>query len=432
VSPAPAEPTQTRTWGAQVLDEARTFYARHYYFPTAAQLDAWTLWCAGVTHLRAPDHTYLGSTAPRLLIRASTASAGKTLLAELGELTCGRGEVVFSPGVTEWGVTQMVAEENKTVWLDNYDETKGQRRDGQLNVLIAGAYRKSSMMRSGRKETPYAYVYGPMAVTLIGDKMRRREDFGPVVQRSIMVDVAKKPAHVTIERFDDRDPDTVARVRAIQASCAKWGREIAPDAATYRPGDLPGLISDGRTLQMWEPLVAVADLAGGEWPDRVRRAIRVLVRGEHVESDEDADPFAALTAAERTMVAVSHVLAGALDAAQLDALTGGATVPDSVSMTTVELLERMSQLPGGDRWNVPDGTDRDRVLRARTMALATDLGMFGVTRSSVKVPAGDGRYVNGWYSSDVLPRRPDHLPHYRPSELEAHTRAVEEDEIPFE
>ncbi len=430
VPPAPAEPPRTR--GAQVLDEARAFYAHHFHFPTAAQLDAFTLWCAGVTHLRGPDHTYVGSTAPRLLIRASTSSAGKTLLADLGEQTCGRGEVVFSPGVTELGVVQMISEENKTVWLDNYDETKGQRRDGQLTVLLAGAYRKSSTLRSGRKDAPTSFVYGPVAVTAIGDKLRQRADFRPVVQRSVVIDIAQKPEHVHVQRFDDRDPDTAARVRAIQASCAKWGRESAPDVATYRPADLPALIADGRTLAMWEPLVGVADHAGGPWPERARRAVRVLVRGETVEDDADADPFATLTAAERTMVSVSHVLTAALDAAQLDALGTGVPVPDSVSLPTVALLAGMAELPGGDRWAVPEGTDRDRMLRARTMALSTDLGMFGVTRSSVKVPAGDGRYVNGWYSSDVLPHRPEHLPHYSAERLDAHARQADEDDVPFE
>jgi hypothetical protein len=28
---------------------------------------------------------------------------------------------------------------------------------------------------------------------------------------------------------------------------------------------------------MWEPLLAIADIAGGEWPERARRAAQALV-----------------------------------------------------------------------------------------------------------------------------------------------------------
>jgi hypothetical protein len=433
-------PPAPRPRGAQVLDEAREFYRRHYHFPSSVQLDAFTLWVGGLSHLRGQDHRYLGSTAARLLIRASTSNAGKTLLGDFIALTGGRGQVVFSPATTQLGMVQMIAEENRTVVLDNYDEVKGAKRDGQLAVLLAGAYDKSSWLRTGRKEDPWSYVCAPVAVTAIGDKLRRREDFRPVVERSIVIDVAKRPAHVKVDRFDERDDDTIARVQAIQASCSAWGQTIAPDVVSYRPADLPGLIDDGRTLAMWELLVAIADFAGGEWPERVRRAIRVLVRGEAIENAEDDDPFARLTPAERSMVDASHVLDRALEDARLAAIDAGVEeeedLPKSVSLTSARLFEEMAKLPGGERWRIPQGPEeeRKRIFKARTMALSTDLSMFGVVRTSVKVPAhdGTGRYVNGWWSSDVLPCRPAELPHHRPADLDAHARAVEEDEVPFE
>jgi hypothetical protein len=35
----------------------------------------------------------------------------------------------------------------------------------------------------------------------------------------------------------------------------------------------------------WEPLLAVADLAGGEWPERARRSVALSASSE----DDDAD-----------------------------------------------------------------------------------------------------------------------------------------------
>lgn len=424
--------------GAQALDEARTFYRRHFHFPSTVQADVFTIWTAGLTHMRDHDHRFVGSTAVRLYIRASTSGAGKSRLGDFIELTGGRGKVVFAPATTYWGLVQMISEENSTVVLDNFDEAKGAAKQGQVNVALAGAYDYTSLLRSGKADDPEAYVFGPLAITAIGDKLRRSTTFKPVEERSVVVDVAKKPREVKLSRFDRKDPEHRARTEAIRRACEAWGREVAPDYLTYRPTDLVDLDLDDRALEMWEPLVAIADLAGGEWPARIRRALRVLVLGESVEADGDDDPFARLTPAQRSMVDASHVLDRALDDARLAAIDAGAEdedeLPTSVPITTAELFERMAALPGGERWKIPQGSDRERIFKARTMALSSDLGMFGVTRSSVKVPANDGtgRFVNGWFSSDVLPCRPAELPHHRLADLESHARAVEEDDLPFD
>lgn len=408
-------PAERLPRGAMALNDARAFYRRHFHFPSTVQLDVFTLWTAGLTHMRDHNQRYIGPTAVRMYIRASTPGAGKSLLGDFIALTGGRGEVVFAPASTYWGVVEMIAEQNKTVVLDNYDEAKGNARSGQLNIALAGAYSHTALLRSGRNNEEEACVYGPMAITAIGDRLRRRTDFRPVEERSVVVDVAKKPREVKLPRFDRRDPEHRSRCESIRRACEAWGRDVAPEVAVYRPTDLPDEL-DSRDLDMWEPMVAIADMAGGEWPARIRRALSVLVLGERVADDEDDDPFARLTPAERSMVEVSHVL---------DDLDGD-------TITTVELLEAMAQLPGGGRWAVPQGTERDRLLRARTMALSADLAVFGVNRSSIKVPVGGGQYRNGWYASDVLPCRPADLPDYRAADLDAHARRQEEEEVPFE
>jgi hypothetical protein len=50
------------------------------------------------------------------------------------------------------------------------------------------------------------------------------------------------------------------------------------------PSMPPGL--DDRAEDLWEPLLAVADLAGGEWPRRGRQAAQVLA-AERAETDHD-------------------------------------------------------------------------------------------------------------------------------------------------
>lgn len=399
--------------GALALDQARAFYAQFFSFPSSAHLDAWCLW-NGVTHMRYAagerEGEFAGQFAPRCIIRADTAGAGKSLLGRLGELTCGNGNMVALPSY--WGIVRGLSERNQTVIIDNYDTIRRGKTD-ILNLLLVGAYRHTATVMRGKQGEEELDVFGPMAVTAVGRKLRVDSDFEPVNERAVIIDVEKKAEHVTIDEWDEADPNHLARARGIGGALAKWGQDVAPDYARLRPA-LPGV--HNRERDVWRPLVAVADLAGGEWPERARRALRVLVLGESVPPAADDDPFARLTPGERTMVEVVHVFNRA----------------GVRSLTTVELLERMSTLPGGRRWSVPvpGDEDRQRVLRSRTMSLAADLATFGVTRSSVKVPSPDDpeRYVNGWWWADIREHAPSNLPTFRPSDLDSH----EDEDIPFD
>jgi putative DNA primase/helicase len=68
----------------------------------------------------------------------------------------------------------------------------------------------------------------------------------------------------------------------IREALARWSQTAIPVLRDARP-ELPDVLGD-RAADVWEPLLAIADLAGGPWPDRARRAAKALV-GE--ASDED-------------------------------------------------------------------------------------------------------------------------------------------------
>lgn len=61
----------------------------------------------------------------------------------------------------------------------------------------------------------------------------------------------------------------------LREALAEWVREVADDLTDAWP-DLPDVISD-RAADVWEPLLAMADAAGGQWPQRARLAAVDLV-----------------------------------------------------------------------------------------------------------------------------------------------------------
>ena len=54
-----------------------------------------------------------------------------------------------------------------------------------------------------------------------------------------------------------------------------WAAAVADRAEAARP-KMPVGVED-RAADIWEPLLAIADLAGGAWPDLARKAAAVLV-----------------------------------------------------------------------------------------------------------------------------------------------------------
>ncbi|HET9655441.1 MAG TPA: DUF3631 domain-containing protein [Kineosporiaceae bacterium] len=48
----------------------------------------------------------------------------------------------------------------------------------------------------------------------------------------------------------------------------------------------PGMPLEDRAADTWEPLIAVADLAGGPWPGRARAAALALTEAKEATSDQ--------------------------------------------------------------------------------------------------------------------------------------------------
>ncbi|MHB8744675.1 MAG: DUF3631 domain-containing protein, partial [Sulfuricaulis sp.] len=61
---------------------------------------------------------------------------------------------------------------------------------------------------------------------------------------------------------------------ALTTQCARFVAAHAPAIAAARP-DLPTSLND-RAADIWEPLLALADLARGVWPDKARQAAVAL------------------------------------------------------------------------------------------------------------------------------------------------------------
>jgi hypothetical protein len=92
-----------------------------------------------------------------------------------------------------------------------------------------------------------------------------------VADRSIPIRL-KRARRGTVERFRERDVEREAQ--EFQAKIAAWCTARIEDLRNARP-EIPSSLSD-RQSDVCEPLLAIADAAGGEWPETARRALLAL------------------------------------------------------------------------------------------------------------------------------------------------------------
>lgn len=120
-------------------------------------------------------------------------------------------------------------------------------------------------------------VFCPKAFAGIGDCLP-----DTLTDRSIPIRLKRRIRTENVERFRLRD--VTPEGHTLRDRLGDWLEPQRDHLAAARPA-LPDELDD-RAQDMWEPLLAIADLAGTGWSDRARTAALALCTGE--ERDDDS------------------------------------------------------------------------------------------------------------------------------------------------
>ena len=93
-----------------------------------------------------------------------------------------------------------------------------------------------------------------------------------ILSRSIIIRMRRRAPHEQVESFRYRVEEPIAI--PLKERLVAWAELVGPDAGDAWP-ELPDGLTD-RPAEIWEPLIAIADAAGGEWPETAREAARTL------------------------------------------------------------------------------------------------------------------------------------------------------------
>jgi hypothetical protein len=270
---AQPDPEATAGHGAVLLDQLKAAIARFVILPSDEALDAAVLWVAA-THLQ-PSWQH----APRLAVVGPAKRCGKSRLLDI--LTETVHNPVITVNSTAAAVFRSITEEPPTLLVDEADTIFGTPKQAEKNeemrgLLNAGHQRDRYVLRVvGNDHTPHRFhTFAMAALAGIGDLP------DTIMDRSIVVRMRRRAAGERVSPYrTKRDSPALHEVRA---RLVEWAAPLTDRALLLEPS----MPVEDRAADTWEPLVIVADLAGGHWPDRARQACTRMVAAE-AEAEQD-------------------------------------------------------------------------------------------------------------------------------------------------
>ncbi|HSB95152.1 MAG TPA: DUF3631 domain-containing protein, partial [Spongiibacteraceae bacterium] len=247
--------------GAELLSKVEIFIRRFCVLPSESDYVATALW---VVHAHMVEHF---DTSPRLAVLSPEPGSGKTRALEVLDLLTPNTMFVFSASPA--AIFRTIAVEQTTLLFDESDTIFGrQGKDDQnedLRALLNVGYRKGATIPrcvGSQHEVQRFNVFCAVALAGLGDLP------DTVMTRSIVVRMRRRAPHECVEPFRLREQEHQGH--AIRDQLAAWADHAGKEAGAAWPV-LPSGVVD-RAAEVWEPLIAAADAAGGCWPDRARAA----------------------------------------------------------------------------------------------------------------------------------------------------------------
>jgi hypothetical protein len=260
--------------GAALLDELRSSIAKYVAMPSEEALVAVVLWAAA-THLQtAWQH------APRLAIVGPVRRCGKSRLMDVVI------ETVHDPLITvnasAAAIFRSIDGQNPpTLLVDEADTIFGSPKVAEKNeemrgLLNAGHQRNRPTLRVGgpNHEVSQFATFAMAALAGIGDLP------DTIMDRSVAIRMRRRAATEKITDF--RTGRDVPLLNALRDRLAAWLLPLHAEAMNMTPA----MPVEDRAADTWEPLIVIADLAGGAWPSLARAACKAMTAYE-AGKDED-------------------------------------------------------------------------------------------------------------------------------------------------
>jgi hypothetical protein len=351
--------------GNVILDAVDAFLRRYVAYPSDHARAAHTLWIAHTHLMPVWDST------PRLAFLSPEPASGKTRALEVTELLVPRP--VEAVSVSAPYIFRKVSDPEgpPTILYDEIDTIFGPkaREHEDVRGLINAGHRKGAVagrcvIRGKSVETVEYPAYCAVAMAGLGDLP------DTILTRAVNIPMRRRAKGEKVEPFRRRVVKDAGD--HLLERIAAWAARIAPQIDGVWP-EMPEGVED-RDADVWEPLIAVADAAGGEWPAKARAAAVAFVT-----QSKDSTPSIGI----RLLADLRSVFG----------------VQNTVS--TDALLSALYELPESPWSEIAAG----KPLNARE--LAKRLGEYGIKSKSVRIGS---EVVRGYARADLADAWDRYLP----------------------
>lgn len=245
--------------GIALLGELQSTLRKYLVLPPSADI-AIPLWAL---HAHAHD---AASTSPNLVMKSPTKRAGKTRTMSLVSGLVPRA--LPTSNITAASVFRTIEAFGPTLLVDEADSFLALNEELR-GVLNSGHTRPTAVVvrTVGEEHVPSCFsTWCPKVIALIGHLPDTLED------RSIIIPMKRKAKHEKVARM--RLSKIGKELEPLRSKIARWVKDNIELLRDAEP-PLPEVLND-RAADNWEPLIAIADLCGGSWPEESRKAALAL------------------------------------------------------------------------------------------------------------------------------------------------------------
>jgi Protein of unknown function (DUF3631) len=278
----PPIPTPQAVDRARLLTELRAAFGRYVVFPSPQAADAVTLWTAATHAQPAWEH------APRLAVVSPLKRCGKSRLLDVVAETCHAPLITVNATIA--AVVRSIGADPPTLLVDEADTLWGTRKQADNNedlrgLLNAGHQRNRPMLRWDitSRTAEQLDTFAMALLAAIGELP------DTIMDRAVVVRMRRRAPGEHVDPYRTRRD--APPLHDLRDRLAAWARAHSRELQQAAPA----MPLEDRAADTWEPLVAIADLAGGDWPARARDAAATMTAAE-AQQEEDTSASVRLLA----------------------------------------------------------------------------------------------------------------------------------------
>jgi hypothetical protein len=378
---------------AVLLGELHAALCRYVILPSPQAADAVTLWVAASHAQPAWEH------APRLAVVSPLKRCGKSRLLDVVAETCHHPLITVNATIA--AVVRSIGADPPTLLVDEADTLWGSKKQADNNedlrgLLNAGHQRNRPMLRWDvtSRTAEQLDTFAMALLAAIGELP------DTIMDRAVVIRMRRRAPGERVDPYRTRRD--APPLNQLRDRLAGWAREHLRELHHAAPA----MPLEDRAADTWEPLIALADLAGGDWPTRARAAATVMTAAE-AQHEEDTSASVRLLGDLREAFGAAEAL---------------------YSTTILDRLHKLDEAPWADWYGHP--------LRPRE--LANLLRPYDLRPKSVR-EGGTGRPLKGYARADLHdawrrylppPTHPAHPAHDGESAAQAPSGDVPDHEPP--